>query len=393
MNPASTALTALAVTLAIQAFTSLAATAIAVLAPEVGPAVGLNPKLIGVFVGVLYLGAMLASLASGGFIERYGPIRVSQVCTVMCAVGLAMTTGPAWALLIAPALIGIGYGPITPASSQLLAHTAPPHRMALTFSIKQTGVPLGAAFAGALLPLITMGHGWRAAVWAVAGSGIVIALLAQPTRAGLDVGRVREHRVSLDRLFAPLKLVMRSPKLLELTLTAFVYAATQACLLTFLVIYMTEELDRTLIEAGLMLTIATVGGVVGRISWGMVADRWIAPRRMLGLLGIVAGACALATAGFGPAWPAPTEGLVCALFGVTAIGWNGVQLAEVARHSPRGHAGAVTGASGFITFSGVVAGPPVFALMATSTGSYATGFALMGLASLACGARLLRRRV
>ena len=139
---------------------------------------------------------------------------------------------------------------------------------------------------------------------------------------------------------------MRSPKLLELTLTAFVYAATQACLLTFLVIYMTEELDRTLIEAGLMLTVATVGGVVGRISWGMVADRWIAPRRMLGLLGIVAGACALATAGFGPAWPTIAESLVCALFGVTAIGWNGVQLAEVARHSPRGQAGAVTGAAG-----------------------------------------------
>ena len=125
----------------------------------------------------------------------------------MCAVGLVLTTGPAWAFLIAPALIGIGYGPITPASSQLLAHTAPPHRMALTFSIKQTGVPLGAALAGALLPLITMGHGWRVAVWAVAGSGVVIALLSQPTRAGLDVGLVREHRVSLDRLFAPLKLV------------------------------------------------------------------------------------------------------------------------------------------------------------------------------------------
>ena len=90
---------------------------------------------------------------------------------------------------------------------------------------------------------------------------------------------------------------------------------------------------------------------------------------------------------------ARAESLVCALFGVTAIGWNGVQLAEVARHSPRGHAGAVTGAAGFISFSGVVAGPPVFALMATSTGSYATGFGLMGLASLACGARLLRRRV
>ena len=70
-----------------------------------------------------------------------------------------------------------------------------------------------------------------------------------------------------------------------------------------------------------------------------------------------------------------------------------MQLAEVARHSPRGQAGAITGASGFITFAGVVVGPPVFALLATLTGSYATGFGAMGLASLACGAWLLRRKV
>jgi MFS family permease len=390
MKAASTALTALAVTLAIQAFTSLAATATAVLAPEVGPAVGLSPKLIGIFVGVLYLGAMLTSLASGGFIERYGPIRVSQVCAVLCASGLVLTTGPAWAFLIAPALIGIGYGPITPASSQLLARTASPRRMALTFSIKQTGVPLGAALAGAL-PLIALDHGWRAAIWAVAGCGVLIALLAQPTRATLDVGLSNERRVSLERLFAPLKLVMRSPKLLELTTTGFVYAATQACLLSFLVLYMNQELERTLVSAGLALTLATVGGIVGRISWGMVADRWIAPRRMLGVLGVVAGACALGASSFGATWPGFAEGVVCALFGMTAIGWNGVQLAEVARHSPRGQAGAVTGASGFITFGGVVIGPPLFALLATITGSFATGFAAMGLASLACGARLLRR--
>jgi MFS family permease len=384
-------MTALAVTLAIQAFTSLAATATAVLAPEVGSALGLNPKLIGAFIGMLYLGAMLASLASGSFIERYGPIRVSQVCVILCAFGLALTTGPAWGLLFAPILIGIGYGPITPASSQLLARTTSPNAMALTFSIKQTGVPLGAALAGALLPLITISHGWRAATWAVAAGGVAVALLAQPTRTALDIDLVRQPYRALGQLFAPLKIVMRSPKLIELTTTAFVYAATQACLLTFLVIYMQQELGRTLVDAGLMLTVATVGGILGRISWGMVADRWIAPRKMLGMLGMVAGGCALVMSSFGPSWPALGEGLVCALFGVTAIGWNGVQLAEVARHAPRGQAGAITGASGFITFAGVVVGPPAFALVASVTGSYATGFAMIGIGSLACGTWLLWR--
>jgi MFS-type transporter involved in bile tolerance (Atg22 family) len=82
---------------------------------------------------------------------------------------------------------------------------------------------------------------------------------------------------------------------------------------------------------------------------------------------------------------------MAALLGGTAIGWNGVQLSEVARHAPAGAAGAVTGASGFITFSGVVAGPPLFALLAAVTGSYRTGFVVFGLASAVGGAALLLR--
>jgi MFS family permease len=52
----------------------------------------------------------------------------------------------------------------------------------------------------------------------------------------------------------------------------------------------------------------------------------------------------------------------------------------------------VTGASGFITFAGVVVGPPVFALLAATTGSYRVGFLVFGSASLLCGVSLLMRR-
>jgi MFS family permease len=391
MSKRSDALVALGVTLAIQAFTSLAATAASVLASEIGRDAGLNPALIGVFVGTLYIGAMFASLASGGFIERYGAIRISQACTVVCAIGLALVAGPTWALIIAPLVIGVGYGPITPASSHLLSRTASPSTMALTFSIKQTGVPLGAALAGAMLPIVTLHYGWRAAIMATAIAGVLIAIAAQPSRAALDVGRISEHRVSLERLFSPLRVVARSSALVELTGIGFVYAATQVSLLSFLVVYMNHEVGQTLVSAGLTLAVATLGGVVGRVSWGVIADRWIAPRRMLGVLGVIAGTCAILVASFDAAWPTPLRMLICALFGMTAIGWNGVQLSEVARQSPRGQAGAVTGASGFITFSGVVVGPPLFSLLASLTGSYAAGFAAIGAICLGSGIWLLRR--
>ncbi len=392
-----TALIALVVTLAIQAFVAMAATATAVLAPVIGRDLGVSAKLVGVFVGLVYVGSMTMSLAAGFFIDRVGAIRLSQICVLLCAVGaagIAMTPGSAAALLVACAIvIGFGYGAVTPASSQVLARTAPPSRMALTFSIKQTGVPGGAALAGALLPAIALVAGWRGAMLAMAVLGLAVVLVSEPTRRRLDAGQALARKpFSLAALFAPLRLVLRNAQLLELSITGFVYAAMQTCLTSFLVVYLTETLGFALVAAGLALTATNIGGIVGRVSWGAVADRFIAPRRLLGLLGVAAAGCAYGAASFDATWPRVVLLGVCVLFGSTAIGWNGVQLSEVARHAPAGQAGAITGATGFITFFGVVLGPPLFALLASLTGSYRTGFAVFGTASLACGSALILRR-
>ncbi|MET0202826.1 MAG: MFS transporter [Casimicrobiaceae bacterium] len=389
---------ALTATLAIQIFVSLVATAAAVLAPEVAQTFSIAPKWIGVFVSLIYVGAMFASLASGGVIQRYGAIRVSQACVILCVAGSVLVVlAPDRAvvlLVIAALVIGIGYGPITPASSHVLVRTATPSNFALTFSIKQTGVPAGAALAGAILPGLALALGWRNAFVAMAIAGLVVVAGAQAVRATLDADRIGGSgwRFSPAGVFAPLALVRRSRALTELTLIGLCYAATQVCLMSFLVVYLTEALGWTLVAAGLALTVTTLGGVAGRIVWGWAADRLLKPRRVLGMLGIVAFGCSLALAFAHPAWPVAGLLAVAAVFGGTAIGWNGVQLAEVARHAPAGAAGAVTGAAGFITFSGVVAGPPIFALLAGLTGSYRVGFVAFGVMSGLAGLMLLLRR-
>ncbi len=390
--------TALAVTLAIQMFTSLAATATPVLAPMIARDLAVPPTLLGAFVGLIYAGSMAGSLASGGFIERFGAIRVSQACVLFCAAALVMVCASAAApapiigmLVLAPLVLGLGYGPITPASSHVLVRTAPPSKLALTFSIKQTGVPAGAALAGAALPGFALAYGWKSAYVVLGLLGVIIAIAAQATRREFDADRQPGRPISLRHVFAPLRLVFGTSALVELALTGFVYAATQVCLASFLVVYLTATLNFGIVAAGLALTVANIGGIVGRIAWGSTADRWVPPRVLLGSIGLAAALCAYATAAFGSGWPPAFIFAVCALFGATAIGWNGVQLAEVARHSPAGQAGTVTGASGFITFAGVVLGPPIFAVLAAATGSYRVGFVVFGTASLACGARLLAR--
>jgi predicted MFS family arabinose efflux permease len=387
---------ALAVTLLIQIYTSVSGTAAAVLAPEIAPEFGLSPKLVGVFVGFVYAGSMSASLVSGGFIERFGAIRVSQACVLFCALGVALLastpTGVPVALLLlvlAPLVIGIGYGPITPASSHVLARTTPPARMALMFSIKQTGVPAGTALGGAVLPALALAFGWRAALAGIVALGLMIAVSAQTTRDDLDSDRHPARSVSLARAFAPLKVLFRNRELVELSVTGLIYASTQVCLVSFLVVYLTEALGFSLVTAGIALTTANIGGIVGRIGFGAVADRLLPPRKTLGVVGVIAALCAFTTMTFDSSWPPLALLGVCAVFGMTAIGWNGVQLSEIARHAGPGQAGAMTGASGFLTFGGVVMGPPTFALLASLTGSYRVGFAVFGTLSLLAACRLL----
>lgn len=390
------ALVALTATLAIQMFTSLAATAPAVLAPALAQDLGITGTWIGVFVGLIYAGAMVSSLASGGFITRYGAIRVSQVCVLLCAIGItlvALLPATAVGLLAGSALLlGLGYGPITPASSQVLVRTTPPARMSLVFSIKQTGVPAGAALAGAVLPAFALIAGWRGALLFVAVLGLVVAAVAQAPRASLDSDRSSATQFNIAALLAPLHLVARSRPLRELAFIGFAYASVQMCLTSFLVLYLHEVLNWSLIAAGFALTAATLGGVVGRIFWGAVADRGVPPRRVLTIIGLIAGVCGTVLALASPAWESWLLLSLVALFGATAIGWNGVQLAELAREAPPGTAGAITGAAGFVTFAGVVVGPPLFALLAAIAASYRIGFLTFALVSLIAAGVLSQRR-
>jgi MFS family permease len=390
---------ALVTTLALQIFTALAIAAPPVLATEIARDLGFPAKLIGVYVGIMYIGAAAASLASGGFIARYGPIRMSQVGVALCAAGLALLPAipaSAWmAAMLLPltaVLIGFGYGPITPASSQVLIRTAPPKQIALTFSVKQTGVPAGIAIAGAVLPGAALAFGWRPSLVFSAIAGVLIGAIAQATRANLDHDRHRDAPISFKGLFAPLALVFGSRAMLRLSITGFTFAATQFCLLSFLVVYLTEQLQYTLVAAGLALTVANIGGVVGRIVWGAVADRYLAPRMMIAVLGVGTGICSFIVAAFPTGAPAAALLVVCALYGATAIGWNGVQLAQVARIAPAGKAGVMTGAVGFLTFSGVVIGPPLFALVAGFAGSYRVGFVACGTVTLLCAVWMIATR-
>ena len=368
-------------TLTIQALVAMALLTLPVVAPVVARSVGVPTTWVGGFVGVVYSAAMLASLLGGGAVRRWGALRLSQVGLACSTIGLCLCAIPHPVVMFLGAIfVGLGYGPITPASSHLLIKTTPPSQLSLVFSVKQTGVPLGGMIAGALVPSLDALIGWQLSFLAAGLMCAVCAWAVQPLRADLDRDRDPTVRPSLvTSLVQPLRLVFSHKRLRTMVVISFLFAIFQLSLATYLVTFLYEDLGWSLIFAGVALTVTQAAGVGGRILWGFISDRWLGPIPMLLVITVlmVIGAlgCAMLTSDTSLWLLFP----ILIVFGSTAIGWNGVFLAEVARLAPPGQAGLATGGSLCITFLGIVAGPSLFGIMAGLVNSYGLSYGLLTL--------------
>ena len=101
--------------------------------------------------------------------------------------------------------------------------------------------------------------------------------------------------------------------------------------------------------------------------------------RTLALLALVIVLCCLGTALLTTSTPPIVVLSLLSVFGATAIGWNGVFLAEVARQAPTGFTGMATGGASAFTFLGVVVAPPLFAWLASSSASYRISYAVLAI--------------
>ncbi|WP_227870640.1 MFS transporter [Orrella marina] len=369
----------LSATLAIQALVAMALITLPVVAPVVGQAINLSPAYVGVYVAFVYVAAMTSSILGGSLVRRWGALRVSQIGMCFSATGLALcAVAHPVSMALGAVLIGLGYGPVTPASSHLLIKTTPPERMSLVFSIKQTGVPVGGMMAGMLVPSFEVLVGWQAAFMIVCAMCLLLVVLVGPLRPVLDDDRDPTIRPSLVNSFvAPIKLVLKTKSLRILAAVSFMFSVTQLSVTTYMVTFLYEDLGWSLVAAGVALTVAQAAGVGGRILWGWVADNWLGSGIMLILVAALLGVSAIGLALFTSATPHWVLYLVLITIGSTAIGWNGVFLAEVARQAPHGMAGMATGGALGFTFMGVLFGPPIFGAAASTLHSYGSGYALL----------------
>ena len=162
---------ALAVTSGAQALATLGVFALPVLVAQASADYGLSVSSIGYQVGLTYLAAALASMAAPRVLRQLGPLRGTQLALLSAAMAVALLAAGSLPLgILGSILLGAAYSLTNPAASVLLARLAPPRRRNMVFAVKQTGVPLGLAAAGFLLPTLAAGFGWQAAMLTAAAA-------------------------------------------------------------------------------------------------------------------------------------------------------------------------------------------------------------------------------
>ncbi|MDH3239625.1 MAG: MFS transporter [Alphaproteobacteria bacterium] len=376
----------------VQVIVCMAGFAVPVYAVPMARDLGVAPGAVGFYMSAVFSTAMVSAIICGQGVRRFGAIRMVQMALIAAALAQgAFAAGSLPLAVLAALIMGMAYGPPTPSSSYILARTTPPRLMPLVFSIKQTGVPAGAALAGAVVPALVLIWGWRGAALSIAALCLAAVVLIQPLRARLDSDRDPGARFQ-GGVFGPLRLVLGTSVLRRLAFMSFSFTAVQMALIAYLVTYLVEVIGFGLVEAGLVLASCNLAGVAGRIFWGAISGTVIDARRLLIALGVAMTGSCLVLVLSAPGWPLALFHATAILFGATAIGWNGVMLAELARVAPPGQAGAATGGFVFVTFGGIVAAPGLFGLLLDFGAGYSGGFLMLAAFAVLGTAMLVGQR-
>ena len=371
------------VTTAAQMVVAMSNIVLSTIAPKVAESLGVAPVLVGYHVGLTFGAAAVASIYGGIVVLRWGAARTTQVSMVSSVIGLGLLALPHVGFIALGSLfVGTGMGFASPAASYLLVNHTSPDRRNLLFSIKQTGVPLGGVIVALAAPVLAVTVGWRWSLAMIAALGVGTLLLAERARVAWDSDR-RPAGSLRSTPFGGVPLVWRRKALRWVALAAVLFSSIQRILLSFTVVYLVAEGGYGLVEAGIMLSVAQVGGATSRIPWGWLADRLRSGLAVLTLICVIMIVCSIALILLEASWPKPLVYLLFFLLGSSCVGWNGIVHAECARLSPPGMISLAAGGMSFFVFGGVMLGPPVFTVMHGMIGSYSGTFWLMVVAGVA----------
>jgi MFS family permease len=371
------------------------------LAPLLMADLGLTRAQIGLLVGASFITAYgVLTLVLGAAADRLPRPRLIAAGLVVWSLATALTAGAhtLFHLALLRVAVGVGEAALPATALAMLADSFPAARRGLANGVFYAGIPVGFALSFGLAGWLGPWLGWRACFLVLGIVGLVavagaLALPDPPRRAARAAPtRLREVVATLRGALAArprVRLVILAGALL-----AYMSSSSQHAI-TWLVQERGLPYPRAALLAGVMVAL---GGLVGNLAIGALADRWgragLPLARPGGLVAI--GAVALPSSVAFYLLPVGSVAFLPCWFVSQAfmLGWFGPLTAEIVEEAPPDLGATVTGFGLLVVnLMGVATGPWITGLIGDNTSlthgllvSVAVGGA--GLATLAlAGAR------
>ncbi|MER6305919.1 MFS transporter [Streptomyces sp. NPDC001657] len=386
----------------------------------------LSTAQLGMLLSAAQLLPLIGLLVAGELLDRYNERWVVGIGGCVVAAGLLVgSAAPGYlSLLLVLLVVGAGYSTVQPGGSKSVASWFDASRRGLAMGIRQAGLPLGAALASAVLPLLAAAAGWRATLVAgglvaLLGAGAFLGFYRQPpTRAARQEEDPSASRGPSARpgwssslraqLGARLRM-LREPAMVRIMLSGASLISVQTGVGILTVLHLHERASVGAGAAALVLVAAQAAGAVGRIvlAWWSdrrrsghhLPDRYLSGRHLPGpfipgryaagryaagryvslvtcMVAVIAGLALLMT----PVGSSPVA--ACAVFvwlGFFGLGWYGPWVAYVTESAPPDKTGFALGLAMSVNQLAIVVMPPALGLLKDSTGSFTPVWGVLSL--------------
>ncbi|MDS1141400.1 MFS transporter [Pusillimonas sp. SM2304] len=374
----------------LQTTSSFLARFIPIIAPAVSGEFGWSGSSIGYLSAANSLGGLAILVAGSALIKQVGGMRILQLSLLLGAASMALFLQSSIGLALAACFVmGLSNGAANPAGSEVLQRYSPPDKRNLIFSIKQAGVPLGGVIAGLAIPVVVLAAGWRVALFACALLIVLPSMLTWRISTQLDKANTRAGwhfgmpgLQSLHTLRVPLQSLTLNRGLLNISIVGSLFAISQSCWFTFTVVFLVDKLEFSLGKAGAVFAVMQLGGVLGRIALGWLADRLHSATATLTMAAVVSAVTTVLLGISSTAWPLWCIVMLAFVAGCSAASWNGVQIAEVARRSPADLIPETAAGSSILISVVNMVVPTSFAAFVAFSGRYDYAFGAAGVCTL-----------
>ena len=252
--------------------------------PVIRDSLDIGPTIAGLFVGVMFGTAVVASLPVGAALDRTDSRTAIAVAVLLLLLAgswgwIAGRRGDYRSVIVSRVLGGVAYVIVWNAGIDMVSRAVDSARRATAVGIFSASGPIGFALGQSTGPLIADRFGWPAIFLAFTGLAVAGLLVFWPASRGHGVSRGDSPSI------ADFRSLLRGTNTWLVGGLGFLGYALYLFVNTWGSSYLTEELGFPLAIGGIVVAVFPAVGVLARISSGFLSDRIFGGRRRPVILG------------------------------------------------------------------------------------------------------------